>query len=293
MGLNSLLFLIQEGFQNIRRNGLMSLAALGTVSVALTVLGGSMWMANRVHEMAAAQPQKFNEVDAFLGADVDRPTALAVKARLQALPAVHHVTLVTKEQAWAQFQSEVTDAVENPLPDKFEIEAADVNAVGALSRSLKNAKDFPEIKNVNDANETLRAYIEFARVVRLVGSAVCIGLFVATLFIVQNTIRLTVFARRREIRIMQLVGATSGFIRFPLLLEGVFHGVIGALIASGLVLLTADRLTKLVQSWKSSLVPDVPTQLGPAQVIVGLVCIGAFVGLSGSYLSMRRFLKQV
>ncbi len=275
----------------------MSLAALGTVSIAMTVLGGSLWMANRVHEMALVQPQKFNEIDAFLGAEAGRPIAIALQRRLQTLPTVRRVTLITKEFAWAQLQAEepkLTDSMpENPLMDKVEIEAADVGAVGVLAHTLRDRSQFPEIKQVNDANETARTYVEFARIVKIIGGAVCTGLFVATLFIVQNTIRLTVFARRREIRIMQLVGATAGFIRFPLLLEGLFHGVVGAVIASGLVLLGANRLVEMLNQIHSPLLPDVPTQLGPIQVLVGLMCIGSVVGLFGSYLSMRRFLKQV
>ena len=135
--------------------------------------------------------------------------------------------------------------------------------------------------------------IGFARIVRVIGGSAALGLFAATLFIVQNTIRLTVFARRQEIRIMQLVGATPGFIRLPLLLEGVFHGVLGAVIAGGIVLFCGREVSRFVHTLNSPLVGDVPARLGPPEVIGGLIAIGAFVGLVGSYLSMRRFLRQM
>ena len=132
-----------------------------------------------------------------------------------------------------------------------------------------------------------------ARLVRVIGGSAAIGLFVATLFIVYNTIRLTVYARRKEIRIMQLVGATPGFIRFPLLLEGVFHGVVGALIAGGIVLFCGHQVGRFIAQIHSPLFKDVPSQLGPIDMMAGLIAIGGFVGLVGSHLSIRRFLRQI
>ncbi len=297
MGLGSFGFLIREGLLNIRRNGLMSLAALGTVTVALTVLGGSLWTAHRINEFAQLQPQKFNQVDVFLKPEVTREQSLAVQARVQLLPDVKSARLVTKEQAWARLQTDeptITEAMpENPLPDKFEIEARDATHVDAMARQLRNTGQFPEVAKISDASKEVRTMLGFARIIRVLGGSVAVGLFVATLFIVQNTIRLTVFARRREIRIMQLVGATPGFIRFPLLLEGVFHGVVGAALASAIILLCGREVSRFVAQLNSPLLGDVPTHLGPADVVSGLIAIGAFVGLVGSYLSLRRFLKQI
>jgi cell division transport system permease protein len=297
VNLSGLAFLVHESVLNIRRNGLMSLAALGTVTVALTVLGASLWTAHRINEFAETQPQKFNQIDVFLANEIERPQTLAVQERLRRLPHVKRVHLTTKEVAWARLQSDepgLTQEVPgNPLPDKFEVEAADVNRVGQLAHLVRNRSQFPEVANVNDASEEIRTMLGFARVIKVVGGGAALGLFVATLFIVHNTIRLTVFARRREIRIMQLVGATPGFIRFPLLLEGLFHGVIGAAIASGIILLCGREVSRFIAQFHSPLLGDVPSRLGPGDVVFGLVVIGAFVGLAGSYLSMRRFLKQI
>ena len=132
-----------------------------------------------------------------------------------------------------------------------------------------------------------------ARLIKLIGGGVAAGLFIATLFIVQNTIRLTVFARRREIRIMQMVGATPNFIRLPLLLEGLFHGVVGAVIAGCIILFFGREVSQAVASIHSPLAGNLPSGIGPLDVIGGIIAIGAFVGLLGSHLSMRRFLKQI
>ena len=297
MSFGSLLFLIHEAFLNIRRNGLMSLAALGTVTIALTVLGASLWTAYRINEIAQDEPKTFNEVDVFLFAETTRDQTHEVMARLQKLPNVGHIRLVTKEAAWAEMQSrepKLTDAVENnPLPDKLEVEAVDPGQIDRMVRTFGNRTDFPEVENVTAASDEVKILLGAARLVKAIGLTAALCLFVATLFIVNNTIRLTVFARRREIKIMQLVGATPGFIRFPLLLEGIFHGVVGAMIAGGLVLYGGYAVARYVHELKTPLLGDVPSRLGPVELVGGLMAIGALIGLVGSHFAMRRFLKQV
>jgi cell division transport system permease protein len=297
MNIGSLLFLIQEAFLNIRRNGLMSLAALGTVTVALTVLGASLWTAYRINEIAQDEPKTFNEVDVFLSRQATRPQTDDVLERVKKLPNVGKVHLVTKEVAWAEMQSrepKLTAAMDtNPLPDKLEVEAIDPSKMDHLVHQLRVKTDFPEVADVTAASQEVKMLLGFARLVKAVGVTAAVGLFIATLFIVHNTIRLTVFARRREIKIMQLVGATPGFIRFPLLLEGVFHGVVGAMIAGGIVLYGGHEVAHFVHELNTPLVGDIPSRLGPIELVSGLMAIGALVGLVGSHFAMRRFLKQV
>ncbi len=297
MSFGSLFFLIQEAFFNIRRNGLMSLAALGTVTVALTVLGASLWTAYRINEVAQDEPKTFNEVDVFMSRRATRAQTLDVINGVKKLPNVGSVRLVTKETAWAEMQRrepKLTQAMDtNPLPDKLEVEAVDPSHMDPLVRRLGRKAEFPDVADVTAASQEVKMLLGLARLVKAVGLAAAAGLFVATLFIVHNTIRLTVFARRREIKIMQLVGATPGFIRFPLLLEGVFHGVVGAGIAGALVLYGGHEVARFIHEINTPLVGDVPSRLGPVELVAGLVAIGALVGLVGSHFAMRRFLKQV
>jgi cell division transport system permease protein len=292
-----LLFLVHEGYLNIRRNGLMSIAALGTVAVTLTVLGASLWSVYRINEFAQQQPQTFNEIDLFLKPELTRDNANDVLARVEKLPDVKHVHLIPREQAWKDLTSQdptLTVAMpDDPLPDALHIETADARNVQRLALTLRDANLFPEIERVTDAGSEVRIMLAFARLVKVIGGSAAAGLFIATLFIVYNTIRLTVFARRREIRIMQLVGATSWFIRLPLLLEGLFHGVAGAGIAGFIVLFFAKQLALFVNQIHSPLIGDVPSQATPLKMMGSLVLVGAFVGLTGSYLSIRRYLRQV
>ncbi|HLV80176.1 MAG TPA: permease-like cell division protein FtsX, partial [Chthonomonadaceae bacterium] len=256
-----------------------------------------LWTAHRIHEIAARQPHKFNQIDVFLGTDVSRDQTLALRDRIERLPGVGAIHLVTREQAWARLQSDepnLTQAMpDNPLPDKLEVRALDASEVEGIASALRRRRDFPDVAQVNDSSQEVRAMLGFARIIDVLGGGAAIGLFLATLFIVHNTIRLTVFARRREIRIMQLVGATAGFIRFPLLLEGVLYGIVGAGIAGGIVLLCGHEVSRFVAELHSPLIGDVPTRVGPREVLVSLVVLGSVLGLVGGHLSLRRFLKQV
>ena len=298
MRVTSMLFLVHEGYLNIRRNGLMSIAALGTVAVTLTVLGASLWSVYRINEFAQQQPQTFNEIDVFLRPELTREDAIRCTGlRVERLPDVKQVHLIPREQAWKDLTSQdptLTVAMpDDPLPDALHIEMADARNIQQLALTLRDANWFPEVERVTDAGSEVRIMLAFARLVKVIGGSAAAGLFVATLFIVYNTIRLTVFARRREIRIMQLVGATPWFIRLPLLLEGLFHGVAGAGIAGFIVLFFAKQLALFVNQIHSPLIGDVPSQATPLKMMASLVLIGAFVGLTGSYLSIRRYLRQV
>jgi cell division transport system permease protein len=293
----SVAFLIGEAFRNIRRNGLMSLAALGTVMVALAVLGGSLWTAFRLNEYASSQPEKFNRIDVFVTVKTARGRVEEMQASLRRMPRVKEVKLVPKERAWAMLQLQeptLAEAIsDNPLPDKFEIETDNPEEIADLAGRLRNVKRFPEIEKVVDAGEEVRTLVTFARVIRVIGGGVAMGLFVATLFIIYNTIRLTVFARRREIRIMQLVGATAWFIRVPLLLEGALYGAVGGVLAGILLLFAGKQISEFVSSLHSPLVGDIPSAATPALVLLCLIALGIGLGLIGSYLAARRFLKQI
>jgi cell division transport system permease protein len=295
--MNSLLFLIQEAWHNIRRNGLMTFAALGTVTVALTVLGATLWTAFRLSEFTRQQPQKFNQIAVFLSPDAEREDAEKLESRIRVVPEVARVHLVTKEEAWLNLQrdeSVLTDALDgNPLPDKLEVDVRDATQVSATARLLRNTALFPEADKVIDSGDAVKTLLGISRLVKVIGGGAAIGLFVATLFIVHNTIRLTVFARRREIRIMQLVGATPAFNRLPLLLEGLFHGVVGGALAAGILLACGREVSRFVSGLRSPLIGEIPAYFAPAQIAGLVVLMGAFIGLLGSLLAIRRFLKQI
>lgn len=297
MKFSTLLFLVFEALRGIWRNGLMSLAAVGTVTVALTILGASTLTAYSIHLLAEKQPERLGEVDAFLKTSATREEAMAVQTRIEQMSEVRRVVLVTREEAWLEIQQNqpiVKEAeLTNPLPDSFRIEVAGALHMAPLLAQLGDRARFPEIDRINSSDAEVKSLLALARMVRILGAVVSLALFAATLFTVYNTARLTVYARRREIRIMQLVGATPGFIRFPLLLEGVLHGIAGAILACAILALLTAELTRFINTLHSPLFADVAIRIPPLEFAGGLIAIGAIIGALGSFLAMRRFLKQV
>lgn len=300
MNFTSIGFLFDEAAKNIRRNGLMSLAALSTVAIAMAVLGGALYFVFRLHQFVEVQPRQF-EIEVFMRDGVERDDTMAVKRKIQQLPGVAHVSLYSKESALAELEerdrsagTQLTKELEsNPLPDRLDVRLTDPNDTAQITKALRDPERFPAVHEVKDAQDTLNTLFAIQRVVRNVGGIASIMLFIATGFVIQNTIRLTVLARRREIRVMQLVGATPGFIRLPLVLEGIFYGVMGSLMASGVVLLIVSKISSYTGQYMSPLAQDMPKPVGFGMVALLLAGIGMAIGWLGSVLSIRRFLKRV
>ncbi len=295
MSLSSISFVFDEAAKNVRRNGLMSLAALTTVAISMAVLGGALFTLYRLHQFAEAQPRQF-EVQVYLRTAVRGRETLKVKRRIQELPGVASITLFPAEKALAELEQRdketgggLTDALEgaNPLPDRLDLHMTDPKLTARVTAQLSDKKRFPQVDTVRDARDTLEMLFSLQRVVRNVGAIAALLLFLATAFVIQNTIRLTVFARRREIRIMQLVGATPSFIRMPMMLEGIFYGVAGSLLASGVVVFVVYQVSKYAGRYVSPLTQNMPAPVGYDVIVGVLVFLGALIGWMGSVLSIR------
>lgn len=289
--IGSLFFLIRECWLNLRRQGLMVLACVSTAAVALSILGVFILLALQLYVVADAAPRQL-EIHAFLQAGAPRKVVQARMKEIQAIPGVAQVRLVPREQAWAEFRKqsihkeELEGFTDNPLPDKLEIVAANPK------QSLKIAgqvRGLPGIAEVKDAKETLVRLLSIFDVVRLVGLGLSILLAIGASAIIGNAIRMTLFARRRDIRVMQLVGATNSFIRLPFVLEGMVQGALGGALACAAVFAvlhyyTTRLLPQLSVSAQFALPLDLPHFC--SAIVVG----GAMIGMLGSLVSIRKFL---
>ena len=301
MNLSSFSFHIEEAGKNIRRNGLMSLAALTTVAVSMAVLGGALFALYRLHQLVEAQPRQF-EIAVYVHSSTSREDVEELKSKIAKYPGVAHVALITKEealrdledkdrQAGTSLSAEIEGA--NPLPDRLDVRLVDPHETSVFSATLSDPAKYPEIEKVRDARQEIEILFSVQRMIRNIGLAAGTLLFIGTAFVIQNSLRLTIIARRREIRIMQLVGATPGFIRFPMMLEGIFYGAAGSLIAAALVIFVANQLSTYAERIVSPLANMMPKAAGPAIIIGLMVGVGVAIGWSGSLLSIRRFLKRI
>jgi cell division transport system permease protein len=284
--------LLGEALTDVRRHSLMTLASISTVAISLTILGGFLLMALHLHIIAEALPRQF-EVHAFTDTRVKPGQIKSLEARLRALPGVTEVKVIGREVAWQEFQKryahpdDLAGIRENPLPDKFEIRARSPQRTLAIARMLRG---FPEFKRVKEGGRILERLISISRLVRTIGLTCAALLLLATTAVIGNAIRITLFARRREIRIMQLVGATNGFIRLPFLFEGVLDGALGAVLACVLVGIGYRLLLEAI--WNILPLPrEFQAQIALPQFFVLISMLGVAIGALGSFISIRRFLK--
>jgi cell division transport system permease protein len=291
MGAN-LMFLVREAWLNVRRQGLMVLACVTTTAVSLTILAVFVLLAWHVHSLAVAMPRRF-EVHAFCRVEVPRAQVEELVRTIEAMPGVARVRLVAKEEAWPEYrkswpsQEDLAGLTENPLPDKLEIMGV------TPERSLEIAeavRALPEVERVREGKEVVRSLLAIAGAVRVTGITLALLLALGAAAIVGNAIRLTLLARRRDIRVMQLVGATDSFIRLPFLLEGLMEGALGGLLACAVTAGALHYFTTRVLpglSFVNELRFAVNVPLFCAALVVG----GALLGALGSLFSMRRFLR--
>lgn len=285
-------FFFREVATNIRRSPLMCVASVTTVMVLTLILGYFVVIVLNLDALANSLISEI-QVVAYLKDDVDRAASTSLHKQIMTIDNVEGAHFVSKETAFKKLMErmagkiEMSDVSRNPLPDSFEIR---VDRPERLKEVAEKVQMLPGVEKVKYGEEVAHRMLAFNSLVRVVGVGILVMLFLSTLLVISNTIRLTVFARRREIEIMQMVGAAGWFIRWPFILEGIFQGLLGALLAAFMV----NGSYEMVVPQLATTVPFLPVLL-PAQVlptlIPGLILLGGLVGAMGSLLSVNRFLK--
>lgn len=282
-------YFFREVLTNIRRSPLMSIASVTTVLVLTLILGYFTAVMLNLDALAKSLLQEV-QVVAYLDDDANQ---VAVAQQLERIPGVTKAHFVSKETALnklverMQGRIKVDDLTRNPLPDSYEVE---VKSADDLAQVAHRAQRIAGVGHVKYGEEIAQRMMRFNALVRTVGIVVLGLLFFSTVLIVSNTIRLTVFARRKEIEIMQMVGAAEWFIRWPFILEGVFQGLLGSLIAATIVGSSyAMVVPKLMET--VAFLPMVQAQVMLPLLMPLLVLNGAIVGAAGSLFSVNKFLK--
>ncbi|MEM5770172.1 MAG: permease-like cell division protein FtsX, partial [Bacillota bacterium] len=284
---------IKEAVGSIRHNGLMSLASVSTVALTLLILGMFLVMVLNLNHMAAALESQV-QISVYLQDNLSEQEIAAVKQKISQLPGLKKIEYVSKDQALQRFREQLGEqqtilndlGEENPLPNGFDVIVEHPDQVREVAQAVSNIKGVEKLRYEKEIVERL---FTITRMIRTVGLIIIVFLALAAMFIISNTIRLTVFARRREIGIMKYVGATDWFIRWPFLLEGVMLGFLGAFIA---VLLLTKFYSVFIGYVTESIafMPILPSY--PIVIYLGvfLLGVGMTIGALGSTISLRRFL---
>jgi cell division transport system permease protein len=272
----------------------MSLASIGTVTVALLILGFFLLFAANV-EYLVEDLESQVEITAYFAEDASNQEITEGTSAVASLANVEGVIFVSKEEALnllkEQFgeDSELLEAVEglNPLRHSLQIKLLNQEEIMTTAQEIENIAGISEVRYRSDVVERL---LNLTKMIRTFGLAVAGLLVLMTAFMISNTIKLTVYARRREIGIMKLVGATDWFIRWPFVLEGMILGLGGALVTVGLIYFGYPALVRNL----SATLPFVPLLSSTefiqsiCQIIIGS---GTLIGALGSMISIRRYLQ--
>lgn len=294
MKVRTIEYYIREVFISLRRNNWMSVASIGTVAVSLFIFGMFLMMVMNMNKLAENMESQV-QINVYLLDKLDREQARDIEKDLKEIEGVESVGFVTKDEAMERFkdrlgdQKTLLDALDetNPLPDSFEVTVTNPDLVKTAAEKMEKIDGVECAKYGQDVMEHL---FEITRLLRIFGFTLMLVLAFATLFIISNTIRLTVFARRKEIAIMKYVGATDWFIRWPFVMEGMVLGLFGSIIAA-MVLRTA--YTAMAEKVYDTLAffPLIPEQPFLTYITIVVVISGMVVGAIGSAVSIKKFLK--
>ena len=304
----------KEAFRHFFRNWTTSFGAVITIFLSLFIIGlfivGSVLV-----NSAIGNVEDQVTIQAYISDDASDEAVEAYQDKLERMDNVKNVEFVSKEDALEEYSSSISsnaDATlsaldgQNPLPRSFRIEMEDPSQVEAMADEIKADSDFREIvddantdvddkdadvaENVRYGQEEVSRLFQLTNYIRIAAvMLVALLTFVAFIFI-NNTIRLSITARRREIAIMRLVGASNGFIRGPFITEGVLQALLGALFSIGVLELFRNLVIPKVASGISFMSFNVPMEIYYA-TYGALVLLGVIIGLFGSAIAMRRYLK--
>ncbi|HXB82563.1 MAG TPA: permease-like cell division protein FtsX [Candidatus Acidoferrum sp.] len=285
-------FFLGEVLRNFSRNTGMQLTAIGTVAITIVLLGLFLFVRAALADAGNRLLDQI-EISAYLRPDATAAQAAAIGGFLAKDPRIATAQFVPKKQGLAELRARTRGAIdtelltENPLPDKFRIRVREPEQVDSVAATVRRLTG---VDNVVYGQKIVQRLLALGGVLRRVGIGLILAFVGVASIIISNTIRLTVFARRREIAIMQLVGATNTYIRLPFICEGLLDGLIGALVA--LALLAGARAAlwpRLLEAlpWVQLTAMPVDARILAAQLIL----TGVAIGVLASWISVGRYLR--
>lgn len=287
-----------SSLKNIKRNALMSFASIFSITSTLVILGIVIALILNVNHLTDEFVDKFNILNLQISDDYSDSQIADLEKQVGDMSNIESVLLITKEEALEKMKDDFEDhsetlegLPENPMPNVLRIELKDVEEAEATIALLEEIDKDNEIHYYRD---TVNKILNITGVIKTVGMALILILLITTVFVVNNTIRVSIAGRSTEIGIMRYVGATRGFIRRPYLVEGIILGLLGALISTGLIYFGYDQFISMAFESLSQLSHDKPL-LDTIYIVkrVGFlaVIIGIGVGMVGSIFSVRKYLR--
>ncbi len=287
---------VRESMKSLGRNGWMTFASASAVTVTLLLVGVFFVVMFNINHFAQ-KVENDVEIRVHIELTADNQQKNALRRQIEAIPNVKEVRYSSKGEELKRLIKSMGDEgssfrlfeQDNPLSDVYVVKAAHPQDTVKIAKQIET---LPFVHKVNYGQGTVEKLFDALKVARNVGLVLILGLLFTAMFLISNTIKITIFARRREIEIMRLVGATNGFIRWPFFLEGLWLGMLGALFPIAALSIVYYNVYQVYEQWVSlpffELLPFSPFMW---QLSGLLLVIGAGIGVWGSVMSVRKFLK--
>ena len=302
MRFSSFRYLLREGFRGLWVNRLMTIASVGTLFACLLLIGVMVLFSLNINNLIGYMENQ-NEVVVFLKSEVGEEDIESVESRLKTIDNVSDVVFISKEEGLLQqmeifgddkeyFQALLEEG-ENPIPDSFRVKLTDVDGLDGVVQIIENMEEVEEVSAPTQAASIITA---IKRTSYTIGIALTVILLAVSFLIISNTIRVTVFNRRKEINIMKYVGASDTFIQFPFIVEGIIIGLIAGIMAFLVISLGYDYVVEWMRGDTSSLIGILSSETVDfskisIKMLIGF-CVGsAGIGMIGSALFVRKYLK--
>jgi cell division transport system permease protein len=290
-------FFLREALKNIRLNLLMSITAITTTFVCILVLGVGLLVSSYVGSIIGSVREDVS-VEAFFPPNASQKEIDKVRSAVESYPEVSSVNYVSKEEAFASFKKTFADKPElyegidpSVLPASLQLQLKDPAAADEVAQRLKKEQGFTD-ENLSYPQQTIERLNKVTSYMLWFLYGATFLFLISSVLLISNAIRLSIFARRKEIEVMKLVGASDSFVRTPFVFEGLAQGLIGA----GLAALTVVWINFLFVDWVRNAMPFMPISgdaVNTLLILAILVLVGVVIGIVGSFLSVTRFLRKV
>lgn len=295
---SSLKYLIKEGFRNTWNNRMMSIASICVLLSCLVLIGSASMIFLNINSLVDRIEDE-NVIMVFIKDDADDTAIEEMGNKLKNMSNVQEIEFVKKEDAWAEqlktmeesqakfFTSISTDI---PLPDAYKVTVKDL---ALFTQTVKEIKTLDNIETIRENTEVAKKLDTISRGITIIAIAIISVLFVISLFIISNTIKLTVYSRRLEISIMKSVGATNGFVRLPFVVEGMILGIVSATISLGAVWGIYELAIKYFDDLIASIgLTALHFTDYAVYMLLVFLAIGIISGVGGSLITMGKYLNK-
>ena len=287
---------LKQGFVQILRNRGMSLASIFSITAMLLILGLCFVIVVNINLFAEVVQQDYDQIEVFLLDETTQEQTMSMMAQISDFDGVTEVEYRSEEDAleimkqrWGESGYLLDSLGDNPLPSSILITVDSLEQAGAVAQY---AGTFEGVEDIRYSQETVEKLTDVTNFLQLAALVIMGFLVVVSVVVVSNTVKLTVFARAKEIEIMKYIGATNWFIRGPFLAEGVLIGFLASVISTVLIALVYGKIVSLIGAQVLAIVscPLIPVSYLTVNMVIIFLALGVSIGVWGSIVSMRRFL---